>query len=304
MSVQKHTILQICIVCLLVFLLGAKAILRHPEWFSGEEHSDEHHAYLAQDQVSAVPAKRFIILGTGTSTEDSGFFDHVLPIFKAATDLDVQIEAVGSDRALAIAERGNVDALLVHERTGENNLVASGYGVDRRDVMHNDFVIVGPSSDPAGIRGSSDAVTAFVLIAAKEASFVSRGDGGGTYVVECRLWRATGIQPAGQFWYRKLDEGIGATLNFAVAIDAYTLVDRATWANHKNKHSLEILAEGDPALFNPYDSILVNPAKWPDVKFDEAKAWHQWLTSRSGLDAIKSYRIDGRELFFPPSSRL
>ena len=241
-----------------------------------------------------------ILLSVPPHRQDSGLFDYVLPIFRAATDLDVHVEAVGSERALALAARGGVDALLVHDMLGEDNLVADGYGIDRRDVMHNDFVIVGPSSDPAGIRGLSDALTAFALIAAKAAPFVSRGDSGGTYVMERRIWQSAGIEPTGQAWYRNLGEGIGATLNFAAALNAYALTDRAAWANFKNRENLEILTEGDPVLFNLYGSILVNPAKWPDVKFKDAKRWHNWLTSRSGLDAITSYRIDGQELFFSP----
>ena len=299
MSAQKYTILQICIISLLAFLLGTKAVLRHPDWFNGEKHNDRLHVNLGRDQISTEPAERFITLGSATSTEDSGFLNYVLPIFRAATGLDVHVEAVGSDRALAMAARGGVDAVLVHDLVGEDNLVADGYGVDRRDVMHNDFVIVGPSYDPAGIRGRRDALTAFALIAENGDPFVSRGDGGGTYAMERRLWRSARIEPEGHAWYRKLDKGVGATLNFAAAVNAYTLVDRATWENFKDRQSLEILTEGDPVLFNLYGSILVNPAKWPDVKFNAAKKWQQWLTSRAGLDAITSYRIGGQELFFP-----
>jgi tungstate transport system substrate-binding protein len=303
MSTQQYTTLQICIICLLVFLLTTKALLQHPEWFDGEGR-DERDANLSQDSISNGPPRRFITLASATSTEDSGFFDHVLPIFQAATGLSVHVEAVGSGRALAMAARGDVDALLVHDRVGEDNLVADGYGVDRRDVMFDDFVIVGPSSDPAGIRGLSDAPTAFALIAAKRALFVSRGDNGGTYAMERRLWRVAGVEPVDQTWYRDLEGSVGATLNFAVAANAYALTDRATWANFKNRRGLEILTQGDPLLLNRYGSILINPAKWPDVKFQEAKRWHRWLTSRSGLDAITSYRIDGQELFFGPHARL
>lgn len=298
MSAQKYTILQICIVCVLIFLLGTKALLRHPEWFNREQDDDNLRANLGQDQISTKPAERFITLASATSTADSGFLDYVLPIFRAGTGLDVHVKAVGSDRALTMAAQGGVDAVLVHDVVGEDNLVADGYGIDPRDLMHNDFVIVGPRFDPAGIRGMSDALTAFELIAAKRALFVSRGDGGGTYVMERRLWQSARIEPVGQSWYRKLDKGIGATLNFAAAVDAYALTDRAAWANFKNKQNLEILTEGDPLLFNLYGSMLVNPAKWPDVKFKEAKRWQNWLTSRSGFDAITSYRISGQQLFF------
>ena len=300
MSAQRYTALQICIICFLAFLLGGTAILRHPEWFDDEKWNDELHDVSDQGHISATSARPFITLGSATSTEDSGFFDYVLPIFRAATGVDVHVEAVGTERALAIAARGDVDALLVHDREGEDHLVADGYGVDRRDVMHNDFVIVGPGSDPAGIRGLRDALTAFALIAAKRASFVSRGYSGGTYVMERRLWQSAGAEPIGQAWYRNLDEGIGATLNFAAANGAYALTDRAAWANFKNRENLEILTEGDPVLFNLYSSILINPDKWPDLKFKEAKRWHNWLTSRSGLDAIMSYRVGGQELFFSP----
>jgi tungstate transport system substrate-binding protein len=295
MSAQKYTALQICIICFLAFLLGTKALLRHSDWFDSEQRNDR-----GLDHISNLAARPFITLGSATSIEDSGFLDYVLPIFQAATGLEVHVEAVGTDRALAMAARGDVDVLLVHDRVGEKNFLADGYGIDRRDAMHDDFVIVGPSSDPAGIRGLTDALTAFALIAAKGATFVSRGNSGGTYVMERRLWQSTGVDPAGAVWYRNLDEGIGATLNFAAAVNAYALADRAAWANCKTRQNLEILTDGDPVLFNLYSSLLVNPAKWPDVKFKEAKRWHNWLTSRSGLDAITSYRIDGQQLFFPP----
>jgi tungstate transport system substrate-binding protein len=288
MPAHKETKLQICIICFLVFMLGARVVVQYPQWFNGEERA----------------AEPFITVGSATSAEDSGFFRHVLPIFQAATGLNVHVEAVGTGHALAIGARGDVDALFVHDKAGEDKFVAQGNGVDPRDVMYNDFVIVGPSSDPAGIRGLKNAGNAFAQIAEKGALFASRGDGGGTYRMELRLWKLAGVEPAGQGWYRDVDQGIGATLNFAAALNAYALTDRATWANLKNKQNLEILTEGDPALFNLYDSILVNPTKWPEVKFREAEIWQQWLTSRAGLDAITSYRIAGEELFFPPRQRL
>jgi tungstate transport system substrate-binding protein len=213
--------------------------------------------------ASAAQAEvRFITLSSTTSTQDSGLFGYIVPIFKAATGIEIHVVAVGTGQALAIGERGDADALLVHDRPGEDKFVAEGYGIDRRDVMYNDFVIVGPSADPAGIRGLNDAKAALVKIAAAKAPFASRGDDSG----------------------------------------AYTLTDRATWANFKNRQTLEILTEGDPALFNPYGSILVNPAKWPSVKIALARTWHEWLTTKPGLDAITSYKIDGEELFFPPHS--
>jgi tungstate transport system substrate-binding protein len=252
--------------------------------------------------VSTAQAdERFITLSSTTSTQDSGLFDHILPIFRAATGLDVHVVAVGTGQALAIAARGDADALLVHDRAGEDKFVADGYGIDRRDVMYNDFVIVGPSSDPAGIRGLNDARKAFAQIAAKRAAFASRGDDSGTNRMELRLWKSAGFEPAkGDAWYRDVGQGMGATLNIAAALNACTLTDRATWANFKNRQNLEILVQGDTVLLNPYSSILVNPAKWPKVKFSAARTWHEWLTSSSGLDAITSYRINGEQLFFPP----
>ena len=249
----------------------------------------------------AQAADRFITLSSTTSTQDSGLFDHILPIFHAATGIDVHVIAVGTGHALAIGARGDADALLVHDRIGEDKFVAEGYGIDRRDVMYNDFVIIGPKSDPAHIRGLRNARVAFSQIAVTEALFVSRGDDSGTNRTELRLWKLAGFQPGKSTpWYRDLGQGMGATLNTAASLGAYTVADRATWANLKNRQDLEILTEGDPALFNPYGSMLVNPAKWPQVKFSDTKIWHEWLTTKAGLDAITSYRIGGEQLFFPP----
>jgi tungstate transport system substrate-binding protein len=254
-------------------------------------------AACAQDGVK----DGFITLSSTTSTEDSGLFGHILPLFRAASGLDVHVVAVGTGQALAIGMRGDADALLVHDRAGEDKFVAEGYGIDRRDVMYNDFVIVGPKSDPAGIRGLKDARGAFRRIAGGHAVFASRGDDSGTNRMELRLWRSAGIEPDKRAaWYRDLGQGMGPTLNVTAALDAYTLTDRATWANFKNRQNLEILTEGDTALFNPYGSILVNPAKWPHVKTAQAGTWHEWLTSKAGVDAITSYRIGGEQLFFPP----
>jgi len=249
----------------------------------------------------ANAGERFITLSSTTSTQDSGLFGHILPLFRAATGVTVHVVAVGTGQALAIGARGDADALLVHDRAGEDKFVADGFGIDRRDVMYNDFVIVGPSTDPAHVRGLKDARKALAQIAAAAAPFASRGDDSGTNRMELRLWKSAGIAPDPHSgWYRDLGQGMGPTLNIAAAMDAYTLTDRATWANFKNRQNLEILSDGDPALFNPYGSILVNPAKWPQVKFSDAKIWHDWLTSKPGLDAITSYRINGEQLFFPP----
>jgi len=255
--------------------------------------------------AGAGAQERFITLSSTTSTEDSGLFGHIIPLFRAARGIDVHVVAVGTGQALAIGQRGDADALLVHDRAGEDKFVADGYGIDRRDVMYNDFVIVGPKYDPARIRGLNSTREAFARIAAAQAPFASRGDDSGTNRMELRLWKSAGVtlekgSAGNREWYRDLGQGMGPTLNVASGLDAYTLTDRATWANFKNRQSLEILTDGDPALFNPYGSILVNPAKWPHVKSAEARAWHEWLTSKPGLDAITSYRIDGEQLFFPP----
>jgi len=249
----------------------------------------------------AAAQDRFITLSSTTSTQDSGLFDHILPRFKAEKGIDVHVVAVGTGQALAIGARGDADALLVHDRVGEDKFVADGYGIDRRDVMYNDFVIVGPKSDPAAIRGLKSAREAFARIAAARATFASRGDDSGTNRMELRLWKSANLAPdTSSAWYRDLGQGMGPTLNVTAGLNAYTLTDRATWANFRNRQDLEILVEGDPALFNPYGSILVNPAKFPHVKAADARIWHEWLTSKPGLDAITSYRIAGEQLFFAP----
>jgi tungstate transport system substrate-binding protein len=242
---------------------------------------------------------RFITLSSTTSTEDSGLFGHIIPLFRAATSLDVHVVAVGTGQALAIGARGDADALLVHDRAGEDKFVADRYGIDRRDVMYNDFVIVGPGSDPAAIRALKEARAAFARIAASGSVFASRGDDSGTNRMELRIWKAAAIVPDKR-WYRDLGQGMGPTLNIAASLNAYVLTDRATWANFRNRQEVQVLVEGDPELLNPYGSILVNPARWPHVKAAEARTWHEWLTSKAGLAAITSYRINGEQLFFPP----
>jgi tungstate transport system substrate-binding protein len=264
-------------------------------------------AFLTAFAVAALcfaPARaeeRFITLASTTSTEQSGLFDHILPIFQKQSGITVRVVAVGTGQALAIGARGDADALLVHDRIGEDKFVADGNGIDRRDVMFNDFVLVGPKADPAHVRGLKDAEEALKRIASAHAAFASRGDDSGTNRLELRLWKAAGmdVQKAGGGWYRELGSGMGATLNTSAALNAYTLTDRATWANFANRQTLKILLEGDPALFNPYCSILVNPQKFPNVKADDARRWHEWLTSAAGRAAIASYRIKGEQLFFP-----
>jgi tungstate transport system substrate-binding protein len=255
---------------------------------------------------------RFITVYSTTSAQDSGLFEYLLPIFQALTGVKVDVAAVGTGEAIALGRRGYADALFVHDRPAEDKFIADGYGVDRRDVMYNDFVIVGPSNDPAHIRGLKDVKMALARIAACQVPFASRGDDSGTArmeirlweladKIELRLWKSWGEPDHHDGgWYRPLSQGMGVTLNICAAMNAYTLTDRATWANFKNRRALVILTEGDPVLFNPYSSILVNPAKWPIVKYSDARIWHEWLTSKAGLEAITSYKINGEQLFFPP----
>ncbi|HZY22831.1 MAG TPA: substrate-binding domain-containing protein [Beijerinckiaceae bacterium] len=246
--------------------------------------------------------ERFITLASTTSTEQSGLFRHLIPIFRQDTGIDVRVVAVGTGQALAIGARGDADALLVHDRAGEDRFVADGHGIDRRDVMHNDFVIAGPASDPAGIKGVKDAREAFRRIAAAKAPFASRGDDSGTHRMELRLWKAAAIDPRSDPSYRELGSGMGPTLNTAAGLDAYVLSDRATWASFQNRQNLVLLVAGDPALFNPYGSILVNPAKGPHIKAAEARIWHEWLTSGRGRAAIAGFKIQGEQLFFPSAA--
>lgn len=263
-------------------------------------------ALLAALPAVAWPAaaqERFITLASTTSTEQSGLFSHIIPLFRAQTGIDVRVVAVGTGQALAIGARGDADALLVHDRPGEDKFVAEGHGIDRRDVMANDFVVVGPKADPAHIGGVTDAREVFRRIAATAAPFASRGDDSGTHRMELRLWSASGVPKPNGGWYREVGQGMGPTLNIAAGLDAYTLTDRATWATFRNRQNLTILAQGDPALFNPYGSILVNPAKGPHIKAEEARIWHEWLTSEAGRKAIASYRVGGEQLFWPAGTK-
>jgi tungstate transport system substrate-binding protein len=216
--------------------------------------------FLAAVGLDAASAQeRFITLGSATSAQDSGLLDYILPIFRSASGINVHVMAVGTGKVLAIGERGDADALLVHDRIGEDKFVADVFGIDRRGVMFDDYVIVGPDTDPAGIRGLKDASKAFAQIASAGVLFVSSGDDTGTHRIELRLWKLAGIEPGPRdAWYRELDEGMGRTLNTAAAMNAYTLADRATWTYFNNRQHLEILTEGDPALFNPFSSMAVH----------------------------------------------
>ena len=255
---------------------------------------------------AATAQDRFITLGSTTSTDNSGLFKHMLPRFTATSGIAVRVIAVGTGAALRLGRQGDVDVLLVHARTAELQFVAAGHGVDRRDVMYNDFVLIGPIYDPAGIRGGIDIVAALTLIAAQKIAFASRGDNSGTHLAERRYWSETGIAPrAGSgLWYFETGSGMGATLNFAAARNAYTLTDRATWLSYRNRDQLAILVQGDRRMFNPYGVILVNPKRHPNVKHAEAKVFADWLVSAPGREAIAEFRIENQQVFFPVNSRL
>lgn len=249
----------------------------------------------------AIAGERSILVQSTTSTQNSGLFDHILPLFTAKTGIIVRVVAVGTGQALKNAANGDGDVLLVHAKPAEEKFVAEGFGVDRRDVMYNDFIIVGPKDDPAGLRGSRDAAAALARIAAAGALFASRGDDSGTHKKEQALWSDAGVDPtaASGEWYRETGSGMGATLNAAVAMGAYTLTDRATWISFQNKGDFALHVEGDARLFNQYGVILVNPERHPHVSAADGRAFIDWLTGPEGQAAIAGFKLDGLQLFFP-----
>lgn len=249
----------------------------------------------------ALGAERFITLASTTSTESAGLFQAILPLFEEATGIAVRVVAVGTGQAMRMAQRGDADVLLVHHRPSEEQFVADGFGVERHDVMYNDFVLVGPEPDPAGVGGMPDAVDALAQIARLQAVFVSRGDDSGTHKRELELWQATGfdVAAASGTWYRESGAGMGTTLNIASGMGAYSLTDRGTWLNFNNKGGLVVLVAGDRRLFNPYGVILVNPQRHPHVKAADGQAFIDWLLSPAGQEAIATYRIEGQPVFFP-----
>lgn len=246
-------------------------------------------------------AERFITVSSTTSTENSGLFQAILPLFEKDTGIAVRVVAVGTGQAIRMAQRGDADVLLVHHRPSEEQFVADGFGVERHDVMYNDFVLAGPRTDPAGVGGTSDAVGALARIATQQAVFVSRGDDSGTHKRELSLWRAAGVDVsvASHAWYRESGAGMGTALNIASGMGAYILTDRGTWLNFSNKGGLVVLVAGDRRLFNPYGVILVNPQRHPHVKAADGQAFIDWLLSPAGQAAIAAYRIDGQPVFFP-----
>ena len=249
----------------------------------------------------AVAENDFIVVQSTTSTQNSGLYKHILPMFTDKTGIEVRVVAVGTGQAIRNAANGDGDVLLVHAKAAEEQLVAEGYGVARYDVMYNDFVIVGPPSDPAGVAGMTDAVAALARIAEAEARFASRGDDSGTHKAELRLWRETGIdvQAASGGWYLETGSGMGATLNIGTGMDAYVMTDHATWISFGNKGHHRIAVEGDPRLFNQYGIILVNPERHPNVRGELGRRFVDWVLSEDGQAAIASYNVDGQQLFFP-----
>jgi tungstate transport system substrate-binding protein len=246
---------------------------------------------------SAYGQQAFITVASTTSTEQSGLFKHLLPIFEKTTGIQVRVVAVGTGQALDMGKRGDADVVFVHDRAAEQKLLAEGWFVNRREVMYNDFFIVGPKSDPAGARGK-DSVAALARIAKARAPFVSRGDRSGTHAAELRLWKLAGVEPKGA-WYRETGSGMGPALNTASGMNAYALTDRGTWLFFKNRGELAILVEGDERLFNQYGVMLVNPARHPHVKKDMGQAFIDWLASAPGQHAIGDYKLGGEPLFFP-----
>ena len=261
---------------------------------------------LAGQPVQAQ--ERFVTVASTTSTQDSGLFDHILPLFTQKTGIQVRVVAQGTGQALDTGRRGDADVVFVHAKAQEQKFVEDGFGLKRFAVMYNDFVLIGPASDPAKINGVKDIASALQAIAAKGSPFVSRGDRSGTHAAELALWKAVGIDPAkpqagnpqggNQNWYREIGQGMGASLNTAMAMEAYVLSDRATWLSFKNKGTLQISVEGDARLFNQYGVMLVNPAKHPHVKAQDGQAFVDWLVSPEGQAAIGQFKIDGKQLFF------
>lgn len=262
-------------------------------------------ATLVVVSAAAQSADRFIIVSSTTSTTDSGLFNYLLPLFKAKTGIDVRVVSQGTGQALDTGRRGDADIVFVHAKQQEEKFVAEGFGVERKPVMYNDFVLIGPKSDPAGIKGAKDIVAALKTLQAKQLPFVSRGDKSGTHAAERALWKNAGIdidQVKGR-WYRDIGQGMGAALNTASAMNAYVLSDRATWLNFKNSGDLDIVVEGDARLFNQYGVILVNPAKHTHVKAQDGQAFIDWIVGPEGQKAIGDYKINGEVLFFPNANQ-
>ena len=252
--------------------------------------------------VSGAALSQSIVMASTTSTEQSGLFAHLLPEFRKVSGIDVKVVAVGTGQALDMARRGDADVLFVHDRKAEEKFVADGLGLKHHAVMYNDFILVGPRSDPAGTRGA-DIVAALKALAVAGAPFVSRGDKSGTHAAELRYWKLAGADAAKGSGYKECGCGMGPALNMAAATGAYVLADRGTWLNFRNRADLAILVQGDRRLFNPYGVIVVNPARHPQVRQAEAQQFVDWITSPAGQGAIAAYRIGGEQLFFPSAGQ-
>jgi len=263
---------------------------------------------LALTCITGLPVnaqERFITVASTTSTEQSGLFGYLLPIYAKKTGVQVRVVALGTGQALDVGRRGDADVLFVHDKPAEEKFVAESFGVERREVMYNDFVLIGPKGDPAKVAGAKDIVAAFRKIQGAQAPFVSRGDKSGTHAAELRLWKDAGIDLARARgpWYRETGSGMGPALNTASSMNAYLLADRGTWLNFKNRGELAIVVEGDNRLFNQYGVILVNPARHPHVKKDLGQAFIDWILSAEGQKTIADYKIGGEQLFFPNAGR-
>ena len=257
-------------------------------------------AVLVMTAQSGLATTDRMTLASTTSTQNSGFYDHLLPILEDETGIIVDVVSVGTGQALRIARNGDADAVLVHHRPSEIAFVSDGHGVDRRDVMYNDYVIVGPADDPVGVSSAPSVRDAFERLSAGQALFISRGDDSGTHKKELEIWNMAAISPSGS-WYREIGAGMGAALNMASVTDGYTLSDRGTWISFGNKGNLKILFSSEPPLFNPYGLILVNPDRHAHVRHDVALRFADWLTSLDGQEAIAGFRVEGQQLFCPNS---
>ena len=257
-------------------------------------------ALAALASLPAAAQPKSIVVASTTSTEQSGLFGHILPAFTKKTGIQVKVVALGTGQALDVGRRGDADVVFVHDRVAEDKFVADGWGIGRRDVMYNDFVLIGPKADPAKVAGTKDVAAALKRIAEAKAPFVSRGDKSGTHAAELRYFKLAGVDPlqGKGSWYRETGSGMGPALNTASSMNAYILADRGTWLAFKNRGELGIVVEGDKRLFNPYGVMLVNPARHPHVKVSEGSAFIEWIVSKEGQDAIANYKVGGEQLFF------
>jgi len=258
---------------------------------------------LSQSQI-AIAQEKSIVVSSTTSTEQSGLFGYLLPIFEKKAGIQVKVVAVGTGQALDIGRRGDADVVFVHDKPAEEKFIEEGYSTQRNEVMYNDFVLIGPKADPAKIGGGKDIQAALQKIAATKTPFISRGDKSGTHAAELRYWKGAGVEVSpSSSWYKETGSGMGPALNTASAMNGYILSDRATWLTFKNRGDLSILVQGDPKLFNQYGVMLVNPVKYPQVKKSEGQVFIDWLISKDGQDTIASYKVGGEQLFFPNAKR-